>query len=203
MRLDELLDAASGRPGVGPVEVSGDPADVDITSIVHDSKAVEPGSVFACVPGGRFDGHRFAAAAVDAGAVAILAEKPVSVDVPVVRVESVRRALGPVASALYGDPSRQLDVVGVTGTNGKTTTVELLRSILDAADRPCGVIGTLTGARTTPEAPELQALLATFVAKGHRSVAMEVSSHALVQERVAGTRFRVAVFTNLSQDHLD
>jgi UDP-N-acetylmuramoyl-L-alanyl-D-glutamate--2,6-diaminopimelate ligase len=203
MRLDHLLDASSGRPGVGPFEVSGDPAGVDVTSIVHDSKAVEPGSLFACVPGGRFDGHRFAAAAVDAGAVALLAEKPVTADVPVVRVASVRRALGPVASALYGDPSRHLDVVGVTGTNGKTTTVELLRSIFEAAGRPCGVIGTLTGARTTPEAPELQALLASFVAEGRTSVAMEVSSHALVQERVAGTRFRVAVFTNLSQDHLD
>jgi UDP-N-acetylmuramoyl-L-alanyl-D-glutamate--2,6-diaminopimelate ligase len=203
MRLDHLLDASSGRPGVGPFEVSGAPTGVDVTSIVHDSKAVEPGSLFACVPGGRFDGHRFAAAAVDAGAVALLAEKPVTADVPVVRVASVRRALGPVASALYGDPSRHLDVVGVTGTNGKTTTVELLRSILEAAGRPCGLIGTLTGARTTPEAPELQALLASFVAKGHRAVAMEVSSHALVQERVAGTRFRVAVFTNLSQDHLD
>src|SRR5687768_2994122 len=131
MRLQQLLDAASGRAGVGPLQVVGDPTGVDVTSIVHDSNAVVPGSLFACVPGGRFDGRRFADAAVAAGAVALLAEQPVGVDVPVVQVASVRPALGPIAAALHGDPSRHLDVVGVTGTNGKTTTVALLRSILD------------------------------------------------------------------------
>src|SRR5690606_9474189 len=133
------------------------------------------------------------------GASALLCERPVDLGVPEVIVPSVREAMGPAAAALAGWPSDQLDVVGVTGTNGKTTVVHFLASILDGA----GVIGTLTGARTTPEAPELQATLAAMVADGRTSVAMEVSSHALDLHRVDGTRFRVAVFTNLSRDHLD
>jgi UDP-N-acetylmuramoyl-L-alanyl-D-glutamate--2,6-diaminopimelate ligase len=118
-------------------------------------------------------------------------------------VQDARSAMGPAAAAVVGWPSRALDVVGVTGTNGKTTTVHLLRSVLEAAGRPTGLIGTLTGARTTPEAPELQRALAAFRDEGRTAVTMEVSSHALAQRRVDGTRFAVAVFTNLSRDHLD
>ena len=174
-----------------------------IAGITLDSRQVVRGSLFCCVPGDHADGHGFAAAAVDAGAVALLVDHELPVDVPQLVVDDVRAATGPLAAAAYGHPSRSLAVVGITGTNGKTTTANLLAHVLDANGRPCGVIGTLTGPRTTPEAPELQARLADFVTDGRRAVSMEVSSHALALHRVDGTRFRVAVFTNLSQDHLD
>ncbi len=206
MRLDDLLAAVAGRlerfeldTGAGPSRS----AEVEVTAVTHDSRSVGPGALFCCIPGSQVDGHDLAPAAVTAGAVALLCERPLGLGVPELRVRSVRAAMGPVAAAVHGDPSTQLEVVGVTGTNGKTTTTHLLAAILDAAGRPCGVIGTLTGARTTPEAPELQARLAGFVAEGRRAVAMEVSSHALEQHRVDATTFAVAVFTNLSQDHLD
>jgi UDP-N-acetylmuramoyl-L-alanyl-D-glutamate--2,6-diaminopimelate ligase len=179
------------------------PADVSVGRAQHDSRAVVAGSVFCCVPGAAHDGHDHAAEAVAAGAAALLCERPLGLDVPEVRVESVREAMGPLAAVLAGRPSDHLAVVGVTGTNGKTTTVHLLAAVLEAAGRSCGVIGTLTGARTTPEAPDLQAQLADLRSEGRAAVAMEVSSHALDLHRVDGTRFRVAVFTNLSRDHLD
>ncbi len=122
---------------------------------------------------------------------------------PLFVTPGVRKAAALVAGNFYGNPARDLVLLGVTGTNGKTTTTHLLAAILNRAGRNCGVIGTLSGVRTTPEAPELQQLLAAFLAEGRRSVAMEVSSHALDLHRVDGTRFRVAVFTNLSRDHLD
>src|SRR5690606_31138240 len=118
-------------------------------------------------------------------------------------VEGARAALGPVAATFWGHPSRDLTVVGVTGTAGKTTLTHLVAAVLTAAGRPCGVLGTLSGARTTPEAPELQALLAEHRRRGDTAVAMEVSSHGLELHRVAATRFAAGVFTNLSQDHLD
>ena len=178
-------------------------ADVDVSSIELDSRRVVPGALFCCIPGEHADGHDHAPDAVAAGAVALLAERPVAVDVPTSLVPSVRTVIGPVAARLSGSPSTRLDVVGITGTNGKTTTAELVRVILEHAARPTTVIGTLTGARTTPEAPELQRLLSGAVDAGQRAVAMEVSSHALAQHRVDGTRMAVAVFTNLSRDHLD
>ncbi|MBK6858561.1 MAG: UDP-N-acetylmuramoyl-L-alanyl-D-glutamate--2,6-diaminopimelate ligase [Microthrixaceae bacterium] len=176
---------------------------VELRAATHDSRLVVPGDVFCCVPGRNHDGHDHAPAAVAAGAAALLVERPLGLGVPELVVADVRRAMGPLAAALLGDPSHTLDVVGITGTNGKTTTAQMLASILNRAGRNCGVIGTLTGVRTTPEAPELQQLLAAFLAEGRRSVAMEVSSHALDLHRVDGTRFRVGVFTNLSRDHLD
>jgi len=182
--------------------LEGDPG-ADVTRAVHDSSVVVPGALYCCVPGARHDGHHFAAGAVAAGASALLCERPLGLGVPELVVPSVRLAMGPVADLLAGSPSQQLSVVGVTGTNGKTTTTHLLASIMEAAGRPCGVIGTLSGARTTPEAPELQAELADLVRSGANAVAMEVSSHALDLHRVDGTYFEVAVFTNLSQDHLD
>jgi UDP-N-acetylmuramoyl-L-alanyl-D-glutamate--2,6-diaminopimelate ligase len=183
-------------------ELRGD-ASVDVTAVTHDSRQVHPGSLFCCVPGRVTDGHDFAPAAVRAGAVALLCERPLDIGGAEVVVDDARAAMGPVAAAFHGHPSRALHVVGVTGTNGKTTTTLLLQHVLSTTGRPTGAIGTLAGTRTTPEATELQALLARFRDDGKIVVAMEVSSHALALDRVRGTHFRVAVFTNLTQDHLD
>lgn len=204
VRLERLLAALDHlQPPLGALSVIGVDADLDLRAATHDSRQVRPGDLFCCVPGRHHDGHDHAPAAVAAGAAALLVERPLGLGVPELVVPDVRRAMGPVAATLLGDPSATLDVIGVTGTNGKTTTTHLLAAILNRAGRNCGVIGTLSGVRTTPEAPELQQLLAAFLAEGRRSVAMEVSSHALDLHRVDGTRFRVAVFTNLSRDHLD
>ncbi len=197
MRLDRLL----GELEV--LEIRGDPGATEVTAVTHDSRSVAPGALFCCVPGRRRDGHHFAAAAVAAGASALLCERVLDpMPVTQVVVPSVRRAMGPAAAAFFDHPSRRLPVVGVTGTNGKTTTTHLLAAALRSAGRPAEVIGTLSGARTTPEAPELQARLAELAAQGVAAAA-EVSSHALVEHRVDGTWFSVAVFTNLSPDHLD
>lgn len=207
MRLDALLDDAS-LPITA--EVVGAPASgVDVRSMSLDSRAVEPGALFCCVPGSRADGHDHAPGAVAAGAVAVLAERRLALDLAVaqVLVPSVRAAMGPVAAALHGHPSRALTVVGVTGTNGKTTTTHLLRSVFQASGQVAEVIGTLTGTPgappTTPDAPELQSRLASLRDAGVTAVAMEVSSHGLAMHRVDGIRFAVGAFTNLSQDHLD
>ncbi len=183
--------------------LAGGDGDVAVTGVAHDSRAVVAGDLFCCVRGEHTDGHDHAPAAVAAGAVALLCERALGVDVPQVVVPDVRAAMGPAAAAVHGHPAERLVVIGVTGTNGKTTTVHLLRSILEHAGRRSAVIGTLTGTRTTPEAPELQRRFAELLAEGIEAVAMEVSSHALALHRVDGTRFRVAVFTNLSADHLD
>jgi UDP-N-acetylmuramoyl-L-alanyl-D-glutamate--2,6-diaminopimelate ligase len=174
-----------------------------VATVTHDSRAITNGALYACLRGEHFDGHDFAPRAVAAGATALLVDHRLDVDAAQLIVEDTRVALGPVAAAINGDPSRRLRVVGVTGTNGKTTTTHLLAAIFRAAGSPTGVIGTLSGAHTTPEAPELQARLAEFVDAGDRAVVMEVSSHALALHRVAGTRFAAAVFTNLGVDHLD
>ncbi|MHB8506871.1 MAG: UDP-N-acetylmuramoyl-L-alanyl-D-glutamate--2,6-diaminopimelate ligase, partial [Acidimicrobiales bacterium] len=164
---------------------------------------VVPGAVFGCVPGATVDGHAFAPAAVAAGAVALLCERPLDLPVPQVVVRSVRAALGPVAAAVQGWPADDLIVAGVTGTNGKTTTCALLASVFEAHGWRAAAIGTLTQARTTPEAPDLQERLAELRRGGHRAVAMEVSSHALDQDRVGGVHFAAGVLTNVTQDHLD
>jgi UDP-N-acetylmuramoyl-L-alanyl-D-glutamate--2,6-diaminopimelate ligase len=178
-------------------------ADVEITHMTGDSREVRDGSLFCCVPGALFDGHDFAAQAVASGARALLCERELPVDFAQLVVRNVRATMGPMASALYRHPSHSLPVVGVTGTNGKTTTVHLIAAILSATGRVTEVLGTLRGQRTTPEAPELQQLLAQARDDNRKAVAMEVSSHALAQHRVDGTRFAAAVFTNLSADHLD
>ncbi|HEX8803463.1 MAG TPA: UDP-N-acetylmuramoyl-L-alanyl-D-glutamate--2,6-diaminopimelate ligase, partial [Acidimicrobiales bacterium] len=183
-----------------PAGAAGDP---EIRSVVHDTRAVGPGALFCCVRGSRVDGHDLAADALAAGAAALLVERELDVPVPQLVVPDVRAALGPVAAAFWGHPSHDLAVVGVTGTSGKTTVTHLVRAVLEAAGLPCAVIGTLSGARTTPEGPELQAQLAAERDAGRRAVAMEVSSHGLDLHRVDATRFAVAVFTNLSHDHLD
>jgi UDP-N-acetylmuramoyl-L-alanyl-D-glutamate--2,6-diaminopimelate ligase len=190
--------------------------DVVVTDVVHDSRVVTEGACFVCLPGTRSDGHEHAAAAWERGAVALLVEHPVAVALPQAEVASTRRALGPLASALWGEPSLALRCLGVTGTNGKTTTTHLLESIALAAGERAGVIGTVgarsagvaldvrgAGAHTTPEADDLHAMLARMRADGVGTVAMEVSSHALVQHRVDGVRFAAVCFTNLTHEHLD
>ncbi len=201
-RLNELLTATRAWAVLGAADLRGD-GDVVISGVEHDSRQVRPGALFCCVVGAHADGHDHAGEAVEKGAVALLVERPLPLDVPQVVVASVRAAVGPLAAAAAGDPSRDLRVVGVTGTNGKTTTTHFLASILTDAGLDTSVIGTLSGPRTTPEAPALQALLSDARDDGFAAVAMEVSSHALDFHRVDGTRFAVAVFTNLSQDHLD
>jgi len=192
----EAIGAPAGHGGGGRPRVT-------VEAITHDSRAVAPGALFCCVPGARADGHDFAPRAVAAGAVALLVQRPLAVDLPQLVVDDVRRAMGPAASAVYGHPSRELTVIGVTGTNGKSSTVALLAAIWEKAGQRAEVYGTLTGARTTPEAPDLQRQLRESRDRGVSVVAMEVSSHALELGRVGGTRFAAAVFTNLGRDHLD
>lgn len=199
--LDRLARAV-GAAVVGG-DRSRDAREVAVTDVEHDSRSVRPGALFACIRGASHDGHDFAGQAVGRGAAALLVQAPVPGPVPSLVVPSVRAALGPAAAEVHGHPSRRLELVGVTGTDGKTTTVRLLAGILNAVGRPADEMGTLTGARTTPEATEIQRRLARSVADGRRVAVMEVSSHALAQHRVGGCRFRVAAFTNLGRDHLD
>ena len=193
-------DLRADGPGSSDADAA---AEVRVSDVEHDSRRVRPGALFACIPGETFDGHRFAADAAAAGAVALLVERPVEAAVPCLVVESVRRAVGPAADAVHGHPSRRLDVVGVTGTNGKTTTVRLVAGLLRSAGRHAAEIGTLTGTLTTPEAGNLQRTLAEAASRGADAAAVEVSSHGLAQHRVDGCRFRAAAFTNLGRDHLD
>ncbi len=192
-------------------EVRGDRS-TPIGAIGYRSDEVERGELFFCVPGSRRDGHDFAADAVARGAVALVVERWMPLPVAQVRVPSVREAMGPVSAAFHDRPGDRMTLVGVTGTSGKTTVTYLLEAVFRSAGWTPGVIGTtgvrldgrpLPLARTTPEAPDLHGLLATMGAAGVRAVAMEVSSHGLDQRRVGGLRFGVAVFTNLSLDHLD
>jgi len=202
-RQEITVDAVLARAEMpGPWRVMG-PVSAVVWSITHDSRQVERGTVFCCVRGTRHDGHDFAIAAVAAGASALLVDHELDLPITQVVVDDVRLAMAPLAAAMSGHPSRRLDVIGVTGTNGKTTTVNLLADIFRAAGRTTEIIGTLTGTHTTPEAPELQHRLEAFADSGVTTVAMEVSSHALALHRVDGTRFAAAVFTNLGHDHLD
>ena len=211
MRLHDLLAGLAESDGARGPELRGEPV-VEVTSVVHDSREVSAGALFCCIRGSRADGHRFAPAAVAAGAVALLVEEWLPVDVPQVLVPSVRVALGPLAARFFGSPSQSMRVLGVTGTNGKTTTTYLLEAIANAAGDRTGVIGTvsarvgthtLPSVHTTPEATELQSTLAAMRDDDVATVAMEVSSHALDQHRVDATRFAATCFTNLSHDHLD
>ena len=175
-----------------------------ITDVTFDSRAVRRGSIFCCVRGARHDGHQFAKQAVSDGAVAVVADHRLdAVDVPQILTNDTRRAMGHLAAAFYNHPSRILTVVGVTGTNGKTTTAHMLGAVMTQAGHRTTVLGTLSGTRTTPEAPELQRTLADEASKGTSAVVMEVSSHALALQRVAGMQFAAAIFTNLGHDHLD
>ena len=197
--LADLLDALSEFVLVP----EGAAAGIDVTAVDYDSRRVVPGSLFCAVRGEQTDGHDHAPAAVAAGAVALLVERPLGLDVPQIVVPDSRTAMGVVSDAFFDHPSRRVAVVGVTGTNGKTTVTHVLAAVLRHLGRPTTVVGTLSGARTTPEAPDLQAVLAGAAEDEDAVVAMEVSSHAIELRRIAGTWFTAAVFTNLSQDHLD
>lgn len=185
------------------VNVAQSDDNIEVTGISQDSRDVQPGDLFCCVRGDSFDGHQFAADAVKAGAVAVLAERAIDVDVPVLTTSDVRTVVGPVAATLLGHPASSMMMVGVTGTNGKTSTAAMLGAILGAAGHAVHVFGTLTGVRTTPEAIEIQRQLRTCADTGTTAVVMEVSSHAMTQHRTSGIVFDVAVFTNFGRDHLD
>ncbi len=206
MTLHALLE------GVDVLSVAGDTSR-EVAGLALDSRRVRPGDVFFALPGTRADGAAFARAAVAAGAGAVVTAAGTTVEGATrIEVAEPRLALGQAAVRLHGDPSHAMRVVGVTGTNGKTTTTWLLESVFRAAGWRAGVLGT-TGVRvdgetrpsafTTPEAPDLQAILADMRDRGVVALAMEVSSHALVQRRAWALACDVAVFTNLTQDHLD
>lgn len=193
---------------VKPLVELGKRRGIAISDVVFDDREVTAGALFCCLPGTRHDGHDYAGLAAAAGAVAFICEHTLGSEVGdtlqlVVPPGTARLAMAKAACAYYEDPAAALHTVGVTGTNGKTTTTYLLRAILNRAGWPTGVIGTLEGARTTPESPHLQRALAHLRDGGVTAAAIEVTSHALVQHRVDGIRFDVAVFTNLSRDHLD
>ena len=180
--------------------------------MAYSSRDVKAGDLFFCVRGFKSDGHDFAPEAVAKGAAALVAERPLGLSVPEVLVEDARAAMATVAARFYGDPTAELEVAGVTGTNGKTTTTFLIRAILEAAGRSCGLLGTVTSIvggreepvqRTTPEAIDLQSTFRRMLDTGDSACAMEVSSHALELRRTDGVRFACRVFTNLTQDHLD
>jgi UDP-N-acetylmuramoyl-L-alanyl-D-glutamate--2,6-diaminopimelate ligase len=205
MDLERLVAALE------PVEVLGRPS-VEVRDLVYDARAVTAGALFFAVPGERADGHDFAAEAVERGAVALVVERGLDLPVPQVVVADSRAAMAPAADVFFGEPTRELEVVGVTGTSGKTTTSFLLFAILAAAGRRPGLLGTVEArvggerrgvVRTTPEAIDLQRLFREMLDAGDRSCAMEASSHASVLHRLDCVRFAVLVFTNLSQDHLD
>jgi UDP-N-acetylmuramoyl-L-alanyl-D-glutamate--2,6-diaminopimelate ligase len=204
--LGELASAA------GDALVSIEGAATSVGDVSYDSRSVSPGGLFFCVPGLATDGHRFAPDAVAAGASAVVVERRLDVSVPQVMVSDVRVAMARMSAAFFGNPAAGLLMLGVTGTNGKTTTVFLLDSILRAAGHTTGVIGTIEtrmagstrpGVRTTPESIDLHRLFAEMRSAGVDAVVMEVTSHGLVLKRVEGVLFAASGFTNLSQDHLD
>jgi len=187
-------------------------APVEISDLAYDTRAVGPGALFFCVPGERHDGHAFARDAVERGAVALVVERVLELDVSQLVVPDARRAMAQAAVVFFDDPTRTLEVAGVTGTNGKTTTTFLLHSILGAAGRRPGLLGTIESLiggerrpalRTTPEAIDLQRAFREMLGAGDRSCALEATSHGSELGRLDGVRFSALAFTNLSQDHLD
>ncbi len=205
MHLDRLIAA------LGPIEVAN-AAPLEIAELAYDTRVVPQGSLFFCIPGDRVDGHDLAGVAVAAGAAALVVERLVDVPVPQLRVQSVRAAMPTAAAEFFGNPSRELDVAGFTGTNGKTTSAFLLASILDAAGRRPALLTNIerriggqlrpTGLNT-PESVDLQRLFREMLVSGDRACVMEATSIAGAKGRLTGTRFAVLVFTNLTQDHLD
>ena len=186
--------------------------DIWISDVAYDSRNVEPGSLFACVPGAAFDGHDFAPSAVQRGAAALVVERELDLAVPQVIVSDARDVLAQTAANFFGNATQHMQVVGVTGTAGKTTVTLLVEHMLRASGMECEVLGTISnrmGDRvfshryTTPESRDLQEIFGLMKGMGAQAVAMEVSSHALLTHRCAHTRFAVAAFTNLSREHMD
>jgi UDP-N-acetylmuramoyl-L-alanyl-D-glutamate--2,6-diaminopimelate ligase len=205
VQLDALIR------GLAPSEIAGGKP-VEIGDLAYDTRRVAPGALFFCVRGERVDGHDLAWEAIERGAAAVVVERMVDVDVPQLLVPSTREAMAVAADLFFGEPTKELELAGVTGTNGKTTTAFLLRSILEAAGRHPGLVGTVEwqvgGERrpapfTTPESIDLQRLFREMLAEGDRSAAVEASSHGAALRRLDRVRFDAMVFTNLSQDHLD
>ena len=205
MKLGELLKE------IEIIERTAD-LDAEIGDISYDSRATRKGDLFVAIRGFESDGHRFIGSAADAGAAVVLCEEKPEISIPYVLVQNSREALALASKKFFGDPTNEMKLVGVTGTNGKTTTTMLIKHVLENAGEKCGLIGTnqnmigdkvLPTERTTPESYELQKLFREMADEGCKYVVMEVSSHSLVLDRVAGLRFEVAVFTNLTQDHLD
>ena len=205
MRLRELSAALS------PTEVVGDDS-VEIADLAYAAGGVRPGSLFFCVAGSRADGHDFAPAALEHGAVALAVERRLPLEVPQVVLEDTRAAMPAAAAAFFGHPTRELEVAGVTGTTGKTTTTYLLYAVLEAAGRRPGLMGTVESriggerkpaVRTTPEAIDLQRAFRAMLDAGDRSVALEATSHGSELGRLAGVRFAALAFTNLTEEHLD
>ncbi len=205
MELDALIRA------LAPSEVTGG-APVEVRDLAYDTRRVTEGALFFCVPGSRVDGHDLAWEAIERGAAAVVVERPLEVGVPQLLVPSVRESMPVAADVFFGEPTRELEVAGVTGTNGKTTTAFLLRSILEVAGRRPGLVGTIEwqigrerrpAPFTTPEAIDLQRLFREMLDAGDRSAAVEASSHGSALRRLDRVRFGALVFTNLSQDHLD
>jgi UDP-N-acetylmuramoyl-L-alanyl-D-glutamate--2,6-diaminopimelate ligase len=212
--LSELLgahDLAQAAPGSGSGASAGS---ATVTGIAYDSRRVQPGNVFVALKGEHADGTAFARQAIERGAIAVVSEDTAPEDAAVAWtvVHDARRAMAHLAAAFFGNPSTNMQVIGITGTNGKTTTAYLVASIFDAAGIPCGVLGTVgyriglemrEATHTTPESPDVHSLLREMVDRGCGACAMEVSSHALSLHRVDGMTFAAGVFTNLTRDHLD
>ncbi len=207
MKLKELLTECDIRSSSGDL-------DTEILGLAYDSREVSRGFLFIAVRGMRMDGNQYVPQAIAKGAVAVVSASPPieSLAMPWIQVHDERAALAAVAGAFYGHPTRKLHLVGITGTNGKTTTTYLVESILRAAGRDAAVLGTIehrgpgfdfAAERTTPEASDLERMFKQVVDAGWKDAVMEVSSHAIVMKRVAGLQFEIAVFTNLSRDHLD
>ncbi|WP_375767067.1 UDP-N-acetylmuramoyl-L-alanyl-D-glutamate--2,6-diaminopimelate ligase [Archangium gephyra] len=206
MKLTDVL------AGCGAEQTSGGRTPADVTGVSQDSRKVKPGDLFVAIPGTKEDGAQFVGEAVSRGAVAVVSEKSLSSQVPFFKVSNARKALALIAANFHGRPADKLTMLGVTGTNGKTTTTYLLEAMATAAYSSTGVIGTLgykvggqfhPTAHTTPDPLELHRILKEMVDAGVETVVMEVSSHALMQERVHGITFKAAAFTNLTRDHLD
>ena len=208
MNLSHLLDQlVATADGGGPTAADG-----EVTAVCYDSRRVVPGALFVAIEGLSVDGHRFIPDALERGAVAVVCTRPVTADAVVVQVDDPRQALAQLAARFHGHPAERLTLIGVTGTSGKTTVTYLVEKILAAAGHRVGVVGTINyryagqtfpNPVTTPESADLQEILGRMVDSGITHVVMEVSSHALDLSRVEGCRFDVAVFTNLSHDHLD
>ena len=209
MKLSELIK------DVEIVEKYNYDENIDVTGVNYNSKTTKAGDIFVCLRGEHVDGHNFAADAVKKGAVAVMCETKLDLDVPEIIVSSAEQSIAGLANRFYEAPSKDLNMIGVTGTNGKTTVTHLVQRIMESSEDKCALIGTLgyklssdseykEAKHTTPQAPELQHVLKTIKDEAHiKNVAMEVSSHALVQNRVGFCEFNCAVLTNLTQDHLD